>query len=275
MVVAAVSATVPEWLAAAPLFVIAPVPPTPVPEIVSASAPTAWPFKSKAAPLATVAPPATVPRPSALPSRMVPALMATAPSKVFAPFSASVPVPVLVRPLPPALLPSAAATVSVVAGLVISMVEFVPVPCRVKAVSFVVLALAPVYFSVVTPPPWPMNTFPEPNAAMSATSTVPATMTLLVVCAFVAFDSTSVPAPSFQNSVLPVICPLSVAVVPLATSTKRLPPVCIAMGLAKVGASERFSSSLPVRLMVPAPAEPVVPPLPSWSTPAARFVAPL
>ena len=79
----------------------------PKPFNVSASAPTAIPpVNSKAAPLVTDMPPATVPAPVALLSRTAPLLIVVAPVKSFAPESVSVDAPTLMSvPVPLNTLP--------------------------------------------------------------------------------------------------------------------------------------------------------------------------
>ena len=73
----------------------------------SASAPTSIPpLNSKAAPLVTDIPPATVPAPVALLSRTAPLLIVIAPVKAFAPESVSVDAPILMSvPVPLNTLP--------------------------------------------------------------------------------------------------------------------------------------------------------------------------
>ena len=83
---------------------------------VMASAPRAAPWRSSVAALATVVPPAVVPRPAALLTARVPAETVVAPVKVLVPESVSVPAPVLVRspvPLSKALIADAALSVHV------------------------------------------------------------------------------------------------------------------------------------------------------------------
>ena len=107
---------------------------------------------------------------------------------------------------------------SVAAAFVTSMTEFAPVPCSAKAPIFDVLAEPPVYL-IVPLPPWPMKRFPLPSLLKSEISNVPAAITLLFVCVLVP-ESTTVPAPLFQNSLPPDRLPL----------TERMPVLTFTVG---------------------------------------------
>src|SRR4051812_42377885 len=79
----------------------APMPPAPVPEIVNVSAPTARPVVSwRVALLATVVPPAVVPRAPAFEMARMPALTLVVPVYELLFDRVRVPEPILVRPLP-------------------------------------------------------------------------------------------------------------------------------------------------------------------------------
>ena len=81
IVLSLASVTKPLKLAAAELPLDNAPPPnsTPVPLSVTASAPTVWPFKSKAASIKTVVPASVVPSPLALPSITFPSVMVVKP----------------------------------------------------------------------------------------------------------------------------------------------------------------------------------------------------
>jgi len=63
----------------APELTIAPLPPTPVPAMVTSSAPRFWPLTSRVPPPLTKVPPAVVPRAVAEPALRVPPVMVTLP----------------------------------------------------------------------------------------------------------------------------------------------------------------------------------------------------
>ena len=86
-----------------PLPINAPLPPTPAPLIVNASAPIATLLMFNVAPDATVVPAVVAPRPAAFVTDTVPALMVVAPVYVLAPDSVSVPVPCLISAPEPAI----------------------------------------------------------------------------------------------------------------------------------------------------------------------------
>src|SRR3954469_2142256 len=85
-----------------PVATRAPLPPTPVPLSVTASAPIATLLIATVAPLATDTPPAVVPNAAALDATKVPDETVVAPVKVFVPDRVSAPVPCLTKaPVPP------------------------------------------------------------------------------------------------------------------------------------------------------------------------------
>ena len=154
MLLAKPSVINPLYVAAvAALLISAPLLDMPKPLSVSASAvPSVNPFKSSTAPLATVVPPATVPRgvftPSpAAPSLSVPALTVVVPLYVLAPDSVSVPVPFLVSPNPaPPLISAEMLRPS--AALVVVTVRVAPPRSRLPLID----ALAAPPLDVMLPP---------------------------------------------------------------------------------------------------------------------------